>query len=139
MLSGLLQTKAPLVRLHAEGPCIVRQDIGEDATAMANDAAAADTATALAALRTEVAGLRQGLALMLETQATHTEMLRTLMEAAAAPGESETALSDTLAKIAAILTRQASGLDALQAVLLRLPEDVGQTVAQGVRQALSNA
>jgi len=106
---------------------------------MANDAAAADMATALAALRTEVAGLRQGLALMLETQATHTEMLRTLMEAAAAPGESETALSDTLAKIAAILTRQASGLDALQAVLLRLPEDVGQTVAQGVRQALSNA
>ena len=103
---------------------------------MANDAAA-DTATVLAALQAEVAGLRQGLALMLETQATHTEMLRALMEASAAPGESETALTDALARIAAILTRQTSGLEAIQAVLLRLPQDVGQTVAQGVREALS--
>jgi hypothetical protein len=105
---------------------------------MAGSAGAeADTATTLAALQAEVAGLRQGLTLMLETQATHTEMLRHLMEAAAAPGESESALSDALAKIAGILTRQTNGLEAIQAVLLRLPEDVGQTVAAGVREALS--
>ena len=104
---------------------------------MANGATAADTATALAALQAEVAGLRQGLALMLETQATHTEMLRTLIEASAAPVESETTLTDALARIATILTRQTAGLEATQAVLLRLPQDVGQTVAQGVREALS--
>jgi chemotaxis response regulator CheB len=104
---------------------------------MANNAAAADMATALTALQAEVAALRQGLALMLETQTTHTEMLRALMEASAAPVESETALTDALARIAAILTRQTGGLEAIQAVLLRLPQDVGQTVAQGVREALS--
>jgi chemotaxis response regulator CheB len=102
-----------------------------------NAGAEADTAMALAALQAEVAGLRQGLALMLETQATHTEMLRRLMEASMAPGESETALSETLARIAAILARQTNGLEAIQTVLLRLPQDVGQTVAAGVREALS--
>jgi chemotaxis response regulator CheB len=103
------------------------------------DGTSADLATVLTALQAEVSGLRQGLALMLETQATHTEMLRALLEAAAAPGEPETALTDTLAQIAAILARQTSGLDAIQAILLRLPQDVGQTVAQGVREALSGA
>ncbi|HTW72025.1 MAG TPA: hypothetical protein VMB34_30445 [Acetobacteraceae bacterium] len=91
----------------------------------------------LAALQAEVAALRQALALMLEAQATQTEMLRQLMEAAAAPGESETALSEALAQIAAILNRQTSEMTAIQAVLLRLPEDVGQSVAAGVREALS--
>ena len=102
-----------------------------------NAAADTDTARVLAALQAEVAVLRQGLTLMLETQATHTEMLRSLMEASAAPAASESALSDALAKIAGILTRQTNGLEAIQAVLLRLPEDVGQTVASGVREALS--
>lgn len=101
------------------------------------DTAAADTAAALSALQAEVAGLRQSLALMLETQATHTEMLRRLMEAAAALSEPETELADSLAQIAAILSRQSGALEAIQAMLLRLPQDVGQTVAQGVRQALS--
>jgi hypothetical protein len=105
---------------------------------MASSAAAeADTATVLAALQAEVVGLRQGLTLMLEAQATHTEMLRSLMAASAAPAESEAVLSDALAKIAGILTRQTNGLEAIQAVLLRLPQDVGQTVAEGVREALS--
>jgi len=99
---------------------------------------AAETASALAALTAEVAGLRQGLALMLETQATHTEMLRALLEAAATPGEPETALADTLAQIAGLLSRQSSGLEAIQSILLRLPEDVGRTVAAGVREALSS-
>jgi hypothetical protein len=107
---------------------------GEGATAMADGA---ETATALAALTAEVAGLRQSLALMLETQATHTEMLRSLMEAAAAPAEPEIAVADALTQIAELLSRQTAGLEAIRAVLLRLPEDVGQTVAAGVRTALS--
>ncbi len=80
--------------------------------------------------------MRQGLGLMLETQATHTEMLRQLLMAAAAPGEPETALADSLAQIAGILTRQSGVLEAVKAILTRLPQDVGQTVAQGVREAL---
>jgi len=98
---------------------------------------AADTTplATLAALQAEVAGLRQGLGLMLETQATHTEMLRQLLMAAT-PGEPETALADSLAQIAAILTRQSGALEAVKAILARLPQDVGQTVAQGVREVL---
>lgn len=108
------------------------------ATAAASEEmAGGGTAATLAALQAEVAALRQSLALMLETQATHTEMLRRLMEAAATPGEPETALADALAKILTVLNRQSGGLEAMQAVLLRLPEDVGQNVAAGVREALS--
>lgn len=107
------------------------------ASAASSATVGGETATALTALQAEVAALRQSLALMLETQATHTEMLRQLMEAAATPGEPETALSDALAKIAVLLTRQAGGLEAVQAVLMRLPQDVGQSVAAGVREALS--
>ena len=98
---------------------------------------AEDAAAAVVALTAEVAGLRQSLALMLETQAAHSEMLRQLLLASAAPTEPETALAESLAKIAGILARQTGSLEAIQAVLLRLPQDVGQTVAEGVREALS--
>jgi hypothetical protein len=74
---------------------------GEDATAMADEATAA-----LATLTAEVARLRQSLALMLETQATQSEMLRQLLEAAAAPTEPENRLADVLAQIAATLRDQ---------------------------------
>jgi hypothetical protein len=57
--------------------------------------------------------------------------------AATRPGEPERALSGALAQIAAMLSRQTSGLEAIQSILLRLPQDVGQTVAEGVREALS--
>lgn len=101
-------------------------------------AAGGETTAALAALQAEVATLRQTLGLMLETMETHTEMLRRLMQAATAPGEAETELSEALAQIAGLLTRQSGGLEAIQAVLLRLPEDIGQSVAAGVREALSD-
>lgn len=98
----------------------------------------ADEATAaLAALTAEVAGLRQSLALMLETQATHSEMLRQLLEAAAAPTEPETRLADVLARIAATLRDQGRQIEAVEAILRQLPADVGQAVGRGVRDALS--
>jgi len=96
-----------------------------------------EAAVVLAALTAEVAGLRQSLALMLETQATHSEMLRQLLIASGAPAEPETALAESLAKIAGMLSRHTGSLEAIQTVLLRLPHDVGQTVAEGVREALS--
>ncbi len=46
---------------------------------------AQDVATELADLRTAVDRLTQGLTLMLETQATHTEMLRAVLQAATEP------------------------------------------------------
>ena len=101
--------------------------------------AATEAIAALRALATEVAGLRQSLALMLEAQETQSEMLRRLLEAAAAPGGPENELSDKLAQLAAILQRQTGTLEAIRSMLMRLPQDVGQTVAQGVREALSGA
>ena len=95
-----------------------------------------DVATAVTALTAEVAGLRQSLALMLETQATHSEMLRQLLEAAAAE-EPDSALVDTLAQIAARLREQGRQLEAVEALLRQLPADVGQAVGRGVRDALS--
>jgi len=107
------------------------------APATSSAAAGGETATALTALQAEVATLRQTLGLMLETMETHTEMLQGLMESATAPGEAEIELSNALAQIAGLLTRQSGGLEAIQSVLLRLPEDIGQSVAAGVREALS--
>jgi hypothetical protein len=100
------------------------------------DGAAETTTATLAAFQAEVSGLRQGLTLMLETQSTHTEMLRVLLTAAAAQTEPEEALSDALARIAAILGDQTGKLAAMHTTLLRLPQDVGQAVAEGVRAAL---
>ena len=108
------------------------------APATSSAAAGPATESAVVALQAEVAILRQTLALMLETMETHTEMLQRLMEAAAAPGEAETALSNALADIAVLLTRQSGGLETIQAALLRLPEDIGRSVAAGVREALSD-
>jgi hypothetical protein len=99
--------------------------------------AATEAITALRGLAAEVAGLRQSLALMLEAQETHTEMLQQLLAAAAAPGAPEHELSDKLAQLAAILHHQTITLEAIRSMLLQLPQDVGQTVAQGVREALA--
>ena len=128
-----LQTKAPWVRLP-RNTRLYCAGIGEDATAMGDEATAA-----LAALTAEVAGLRQSLALMLETQATHSEMLRRLLEAAAAPAEPENRLADALAQIAATLRDQGRQIEAVEAILRQLPVDVGQAVGRGVRDALSEA
>jgi hypothetical protein len=98
--------------------------------------AAADMTAVLAALQAEVAGLRQGLGLMLETQATHTEMLRHLLTAAAAPEAAESTLADNLTRIATTLDRQSGDLEALRTVLDGLPREIGAMVAQGVREAL---
>src|SRR5208283_382919 len=70
-----LQTKAPWVHRSPERPRILRQH------RQGRNVMAEDVAAVLAALTTEVAGLRQSVALMLETQVTHSEMLRQLLEA----------------------------------------------------------
>lgn len=97
--------------------------------------ATAEQAT-LAGLQADLAALRQGLGLMLETQAVHSELLRQLLVAAAAPAEAEGPLADSLAEIAGLLARQGDSLAALQGQLAGLPREVGDSVAHGVRDAL---
>jgi len=54
---------------------------------MANESS--EIAAKLVSLREAIERLEQGLGLMLETQAAHSEMLREILQAAAAPGEPE--------------------------------------------------
>ena len=100
---------------------------------------AGDTASELAGLRTAVDRLTQGLQLMLETQATHTEMLRAVLQATAHAGPQEQELADVLARIAATLLGQTGRLEAILVVLRSLPSDVGTAVAASVRDGLAGA
>jgi hypothetical protein len=95
-----------------------------------------DTQIELAALRLAVERLTQGLQLMLETQATHTEMLRQLQEAAAAEPE-PSPVADTLAQLAATLRHHSEVLEGVRVGLEGLPGEVGSAVAQGMRAALA--
>ncbi len=98
---------------------------------------ASDTASELAALRTAVDRLTQGLQLMVETQGTQTEMLLKLMQAATQPAPAERPLEEALARIAAILRDHGSKMDALLSLMKSLPADVGTAVAASVRDGLA--
>jgi hypothetical protein len=91
----------------------------------------------LAEVRAAVERLEQGLRLMLETQTTQTEMLRALLQAAAAPAEPDQALADSLADLLATLTRQETTLQAIGAVMQCLPADVGAAVGAAIRGGLT--
>lgn len=93
----------------------------------------------LAELRLAVQRLTQGLQLMQEAQATQTEMLRAVLEAAAAPTEPGTRPESTLEQIATTLGEQTILLGAVRASLEALPRDVGQAVGEGLRQALTES
>jgi small-conductance mechanosensitive channel len=93
-------------------------------------------ASELTELRTAVDQLTQGLQLMLETQATHTEMLLKLLQAATQPASPSQALEATLTQIATILRDHGGKLDALHSVMKSLPSDVGSAVALSVRDGL---
>ena len=98
---------------------------------------AGDVAGELAGLRTAVDRLTQGLQLMLETQATQTEMLRAVLEAASSPAPADRELSDQLARIAATLQAQGGSLQAILKTRPSLPADVGTAVAASVRDGLA--
>lgn len=87
-------------------------------------------------LRLAVDRLTQGLTLMLETQATHTEMLRQLLQAAAAPMPEESPVAEALTKLAATIAAQTLLLHEVGRGLERLPGEVGREVAGGLRAAL---
>jgi hypothetical protein len=90
----------------------------------------------LAELRAAVDRLEQGLRLMLETQATHSEMLREILQAAAVPVEPETPLTGVLAGLIAAMNEQQAELKTIGAVMQSLPADVGAAVGAAIRGGL---
>ena len=74
---------------------------------------------------------------MLETQATHTEMLLQLLMAASGPAPEESPVAEALTHLAAAIGAQTLLLHEVSRGLERLPEEVGREVAGGLRTALS--
>lgn len=91
----------------------------------------------LAKLRVSIDRLAQGLQLVVETQQTHSEMLRELLVAAAAPEPKGSPLNDALAAVATGLREQMTSLNAVQRTLAQLPAEVGSAVTQSLQAALS--
>ncbi|HXW71153.1 MAG TPA: hypothetical protein VEK34_06930 [Methylocella sp.] len=95
-----------------------------------------EIASELASLREAIDRLEQGLGLMLDTQGTHSELLREILHAAAVPTEAEQPLTDMVAQLISTMNEQHAELTAIGAVLRRLPADVGLAVAGAVRNGL---
>ena len=95
-----------------------------------------EIASELASLREAIDRLEQGLGLMLETQGTHSEMLREILHVAAAPTEAERPLTDMIAQLIATMNGQNAELAAIGEIMRRLPADVGSAVAGAVRDGL---
>jgi hypothetical protein len=87
-------------------------------------------------LRLAVDRLTQGLTLMLESQAVHTEMLRQLLQAASGSGPEESPVAEALTKLAATIGAQTLLLHEVNRGLERLPGELGREVAGGLRAAL---
>ena len=88
-------------------------------------------------LRHSMDQLAQGLGAMVETQATHTELLDRLLQAATEPTRPEQALARILEQLVVQLDRQGSHLQHIGAGLARLPDDVGTAVAREVSGAIA--
>ena len=97
-----------------------------------SDAIAAE----LARLRDTVETLTQGLRMMVETQATHTEMLQAIMEAATEEA-GESPLPGLLTQIVQRLDEQTEVLHRIEAVASGRPEDDDETPS-GQRPGLAS-
>ncbi len=95
-----------------------------------------EIAMELSSLREAVDKLEQGLRLMLETQETHSEMLRQILLAAAAPAKPEEKLSELLAGLLGTLKGQQAELSAIGTIMRSLPKDIGSAVAGAVADGL---
>lgn len=93
--------------------------------------------TELEALRRSVDQLTQGLLAMVETQATQTEMIRQLLEAATAPIDPEQQTARVLEQTVALLTSHGTQLRTIAVALEDLPAEVGASVAREVSRAMA--
>jgi hypothetical protein len=96
-----------------------------------------DATTELAGLRVAVERLTQGLRLMLETQATQTEMLRAVLEAATQPPPEGGQLEIALDSILTQLRDQSGRLERIVEATQTLPAEIGAAVAASVRDGLA--
>lgn len=96
-----------------------------------------EVAAELAKLRHSIDLLEQGLSQMLETAATHTEMLHKLLVAATADTKPEQDLAILLTAVVARLADNNVALRALGKAMADMPQTVGQAVASEMAQALA--
>lgn len=96
-----------------------------------------EIAASLTALRDTVEGLERGLRKMLEVEETHSEMLRRLLIAAAAPETDEQELGQLIKQLIATLSAQSDAIMQLRGDIVGLPDAIGTEVATAVRRVLS--
>jgi len=89
----------------------------------------------VAALRTSVDALTQGLHLMVETQETHTDLLERILAAATEPSPSDSPLHDLLARLIAGIDGQTEAIHRVETRLAHLGSDVESAVIRGVQLA----
>ena len=91
----------------------------------------------LAGLRHSMDQLTQGLAQMLDTQVTHTQMLIAVLGATTAETEPEEKLIDALGAILAHLTQQHRQMRSIEEVVRTLPADLAATLGEQLTSALA--
>jgi hypothetical protein len=89
----------------------------------------------IAALRTSVDALTQGLGLMVETQETHTDLLQRILAAATEPSPSDSPLHDLLGRLIAGVDGQTEALHRIETRLAHVGSDVEAAVIRGVQLA----
>ena len=108
------------------------------AKAEALSAAGAEALTELDRLRRSVDQLVHGLQAMVETQATHTEMIRRLLVAATAPSDPEHHVARQLEQVVGLLVSQGVQMRTIGTTLKTLPADVGSAVAREFTTTLAS-
>jgi hypothetical protein len=89
----------------------------------------------VAALRTSMDALTQGLHLMVETQETHTDLLQRILAAATEPSPAESPLHELLARLVAGIDGQTEALHRIESRLAHVGPDVEAAVIRGVQLA----
>jgi hypothetical protein len=96
-----------------------------------------EVAAELARLSRSVELLEQGLSQMLDTMATHTELLSKLLIAATADTKPEQDLAVVLKGVGARLAENQVALRGVERAMVELPGHVGQAVATEMANALA--
>lgn len=89
----------------------------------------------VAALRSSIDALTQGLHLMVETQDTHTELLQRILAAATEPSPSDNPLHDLLTRLIGGIEGQTDALHRIETRLAHVGSEVETAVIRGVQLA----
>ena len=119
---------------------MARRKAGETAEADGAEGFLANEAMTgqMAALQHSMAQMQQGMVQLIETAATHTELLRAVLAATTAETQPEESLANLLEQIVGHLGEQAGLLRGIGASMARLPADVGTQVGERMASALAD-